>query len=82
MKQRFIRDPSSSARLCHSLILCNSSHYDIAESMVMNETDETFRVDAHNNVCHKSYFFLKICITPFKMPNYPFGGIYPQVKNH
>jgi len=25
---------------------------------------------------------LKIYVTPFKMQNYPFGGNYPQVKNH
>ena len=24
----------------------------------------------------------KIYVTPFKMPNYPFGGSYSQVKNH
>ena len=45
---------------------------------------ETFKVEAHDNVCHRSYFFfiLKIYVTPFKMINYPFGGNYPQVKNH
>ena len=44
---------------------------------------ETSRVEAHDNVCYRSYFFiLKIYVTPFKMPNYPFGGNYPQVKNH
>ena len=42
MKQRFKRDLSFSTRLCHNIIQCKNSHYDITESMVINETNETF----------------------------------------
>ena len=61
-------------------------HYDITNTVAWLRVKhiKTFRVEAHDNVCYQSYFFfiLKIYVTPFKMPNYPFGGNYPQVKNH